>query len=392
MQEVKASFFECDVPTGDGRCSDKACPCPEVRIPRGGGYLYIEPELVEFRREYPRLADANRAMKERIDRDFASKGVSSYITRFRVVPLLMCEQGARLRKLDLDVASADAKHWWATGLAPLRPTPLLSGRPQSQDSLSEAPSPSLAPGPEPSLNQEHYQRVLRVVLQSEPFRQTFVAAKGHVAAALSAAQNCSAFWKKEFNTQDGYGKGAGFVLVGAMLDNAFFADAPYSGSKLFNGADLRSAKLNRSIWLNMEIEHANFTRANLHEALMLHIWCNGAKFRESDLSGCEFYFVGAEDQTPIDFTNADLTNTTIHLREPLPAIFHGANMSGCRIKLDYNNDFQMKSSKKALDLLLNSLTQEQRSALVGVPGSAVASIGSTDEQSLWARIRKWFSH
>jgi hypothetical protein len=36
----------------------------------------------------------------------------------------MCEECAKSLGLDLDVAAADAKHWWETGLAPLRPTPM----------------------------------------------------------------------------------------------------------------------------------------------------------------------------------------------------------------------------------------------------------------------------
>jgi len=39
-------------------------------------------------------------------------------------PILMCEQGAKLRGLDLEVAAADAKYWWETGLVPLRVTPI----------------------------------------------------------------------------------------------------------------------------------------------------------------------------------------------------------------------------------------------------------------------------
>ena len=40
------------------------------------------------------------------------------------LPILMCEQGARRRSLDLEVAAADARHWWDTGEVPLRATPL----------------------------------------------------------------------------------------------------------------------------------------------------------------------------------------------------------------------------------------------------------------------------
>ena len=47
---------------------------------------------------------------------------------YRIGPILVCEQGARLRKLDLKVAGADAAHWWRTGKVPLRPTPTMEPR------------------------------------------------------------------------------------------------------------------------------------------------------------------------------------------------------------------------------------------------------------------------
>ena len=40
------------------------------------------------------------------------------------MPILVCEEGAKLRGIDMEVAAADAKRWWETGKVPLRPTPL----------------------------------------------------------------------------------------------------------------------------------------------------------------------------------------------------------------------------------------------------------------------------
>ena len=39
------------------------------------------------------------------------------------MPVLVCEEGAKLRKLDMRVANIDAVRWWETGKVPLRPTP-----------------------------------------------------------------------------------------------------------------------------------------------------------------------------------------------------------------------------------------------------------------------------
>jgi len=112
-------YFEADVPTGNGLCSDNACPCPEVSIPKGTGYIYIDQSLVDFRRQYPTLTAARKAMQEKRNEDFGG-GVSMFYT---LGPILVCEEGARLRGLNLEVAAADARHWWETGMAPLRATP-----------------------------------------------------------------------------------------------------------------------------------------------------------------------------------------------------------------------------------------------------------------------------
>ncbi len=113
-------FFECDVPGGDGLCSDNSCPCPEVRIARGTGYLFIEEELVEFRKRYQSISSARAAMQQSANPLQSSRASIFY----RLGPILVCEQGAKLRNLDLNVASADARYWWETGKVPLRATPL----------------------------------------------------------------------------------------------------------------------------------------------------------------------------------------------------------------------------------------------------------------------------
>jgi hypothetical protein len=108
--EAAMDYFEVpvDVPPGsDGVCSDNDCPCgfPGARIPRGAGYLYVSQTVVGFRR------DARTFLV--LGQDVAT-------------PTLVCEQGARKRGLDLEVAAADARYWWKTGLVPLRATPLAT--------------------------------------------------------------------------------------------------------------------------------------------------------------------------------------------------------------------------------------------------------------------------
>lgn len=68
-------------------CSDNNCPCPQVIIPRGKGYIFVENHNGEY---YAQLT---------------------------------CEEGARLRNLDLEVARRDALRWWSNGMVPKRETP-----------------------------------------------------------------------------------------------------------------------------------------------------------------------------------------------------------------------------------------------------------------------------
>jgi hypothetical protein len=123
-------FFECDVPESDGLCSDNACPCPQVVIPRGTGYLFIEQSLVDFRRQNPTQESAERAIREWHEQmSSIDGGVVKGI--YRLGPILVCEQGAKLRKLNLKIAALDAKLWWKTGLVPFRATPMAGKKSSS---------------------------------------------------------------------------------------------------------------------------------------------------------------------------------------------------------------------------------------------------------------------
>lgn len=124
-------FFECPKPTMDfGLCSDDSCPCDPMGTPikRGEGYLYISKEVVERRRHLLKLYEfeghnaALRSlaiMKSGMPNDTRVNGLEK-----TGLPILVCEQGAKLRNLDLAVAHEDAKRWWETGKVPLRVTPV----------------------------------------------------------------------------------------------------------------------------------------------------------------------------------------------------------------------------------------------------------------------------
>jgi hypothetical protein len=113
-------------PGGDGICSDNDCPCgyPGATIPRGSGYIYISQEVVDFRRDAPSMREAERKIAN-LRQDL---GGTVVFGQGIFAPILMCEQGARKRGLDLQVAAADARYWWETGLVPLRATPAAGSR------------------------------------------------------------------------------------------------------------------------------------------------------------------------------------------------------------------------------------------------------------------------
>jgi hypothetical protein len=84
--------------------------------------------VVAFRKDARTVAESNNKIKQLRQR-LGGGGVT--FDQNVVAPILVCEQAARRRGLDLEVAAADAKYWWKTGLVPLRPTP-LAGTPKAR--------------------------------------------------------------------------------------------------------------------------------------------------------------------------------------------------------------------------------------------------------------------
>ena len=125
-EKTEMKYFEVPRPSGDRVCSDPACPCSEVKIPCGTGYLYISQEVVDFRQDCLD-ASSHESKLQRIEQAAGKETVVIW-DRTPGIPILMCEQGARLRNLDLKRAAMDAKYWWETGRAPLRVTPLAGSK------------------------------------------------------------------------------------------------------------------------------------------------------------------------------------------------------------------------------------------------------------------------
>lgn len=89
--------------------------------------MYISEQVVDFRHD----ALTQDEMIEKFDRmakqmeEQTGRSIVYLDTQGIAIPILICEQGARKRGLDLEIAAADAKDWRDTGLVPLRPLPIL---------------------------------------------------------------------------------------------------------------------------------------------------------------------------------------------------------------------------------------------------------------------------
>lgn len=131
-------------PGQDGICSDNDCPCgyPGAKIPRGSGYMYISKAVVDFRQDARTLREVEQKVA------LMQQQMTVLFDQNVATSTLMCEQGARKRGLDLDVAAADAKYWWETGLIPLRATPLAGStetRKENEQPSSGQSSPEKIP-------------------------------------------------------------------------------------------------------------------------------------------------------------------------------------------------------------------------------------------------------
>ncbi len=115
-------YFESPRPTGDVACMHGECTCRGAAIAHGTGYLYISEDLVEYRRD----ARSIEAAETKASREVEGTAGAAPSTPGGISAALICESAAISMKLDLHVAAADARHWWETGMAPLRATPVIT--------------------------------------------------------------------------------------------------------------------------------------------------------------------------------------------------------------------------------------------------------------------------
>jgi hypothetical protein len=88
-------------------------------MPPAKGYLYIPTSIIDSRRDCPTLKE----LQDKINRMQHSLEATIVPAKNVFAPTVLCEQGARLRNLDLAVAASDYDMWTRTGKVPFRATP-----------------------------------------------------------------------------------------------------------------------------------------------------------------------------------------------------------------------------------------------------------------------------
>ncbi len=117
--EIVKDYIECPPYEGHACCSDDQCPCDETSMPPASGFLYIDPQVIEFRRDCLTM----QALKEKIERLSQKVGAPIFGGKNMFAPIVVCEQAARLRNLSLRIASSDFEMWMTRGVVPFRATP-----------------------------------------------------------------------------------------------------------------------------------------------------------------------------------------------------------------------------------------------------------------------------
>lgn len=124
MSVTSNPYFEQRVPDIMTLCSWDDCPCSPMGdvIPRGEGYVYITPRVVEFRKDCLSWVEFEAKLAIMSDQWKKLYGVDN-INFSIYVPTLVCEKGIDLLDIDKAAAREDAIRWWQTGRLPLRPSP-----------------------------------------------------------------------------------------------------------------------------------------------------------------------------------------------------------------------------------------------------------------------------
>ena len=117
-------YFE--VPTsrsGLFLCSDSICNCGDMgkQLNKSNAYLYVSQEVVDFRSDCLTWGEAS----DKMNRVAENLKAIVYFDAGLAVPLLICDDAAKHRNLDLKISNEDAKYAMAKGKVALRVSPLI---------------------------------------------------------------------------------------------------------------------------------------------------------------------------------------------------------------------------------------------------------------------------
>jgi uncharacterized protein YjbI with pentapeptide repeats len=242
---------------------------------------------------------------------------------------------------------------------------------------SEAKSSDSAILEYPKRNQEHYEKIRRVLSKSDAVMAAMVKEFGQIRGMVEAIGQCRTLWADEFPRKDGNGGQVRLDLSSADFSGGLFVGHGRESAPL-NHANLQDAKLDRTRWLMGHLMDADLTRASLRGSTIAGLVCEGVVFREADLSGADIQLFPGTDSKPVDFTNANFTGATIKLILPIPIILTGAKMNGCRVvpTTTSTNPQDVASYNQARDAFFSGLSEEQRAQMKGRCFIATAAWGS----------------
>jgi uncharacterized protein YjbI with pentapeptide repeats len=217
------------------------------------------------------------------------------------------------------------------------------------------------------MNEEHYQKVKRVLERTADamagmLRQTNLEGGDAVLAAIPQLLRPGRdLWLAELPADQGFGVQERLDLSGADLSGGLFIAMPGYGG--LNGANLRAARLDNTIWF-IHLKHADLSGASFRNASLVMLACEGSVFHGADFSGAQAQFLVGEHDPPADFTDANFSGATLHISGPSALIMAGCRMDGCRVIGKTESGPQAAYYKRGLDQFLASLAEEQRSQIV----------------------------
>lgn len=212
------------------------------------------------------------------------------------------------------------------------------------------------------MNPEHYQRVEMVSQQSQDALIQGGLNSGHNpdAAIKAGCETGKRLWSETFPEQQGYGKTTYLDLREACL----FGACIFGAFGCFEKADFSQADLRKSKWIGCRATGVNLSGANLQKSTMRAIRCDGWSFRGADLSSATIEIAMCETDSPIDFTDAELTGAQITIMGIARLLMTGAKFANAKVSFTPSPLSPGKDDiQKARELFVSALTEEQKAAL-----------------------------